>query len=89
MSANEEDKIYEILWKQHTDEMELIESNVFKINGEKVTFEFQPSADQSWQHWAVNTVTQRATYPSPYANVHKNDLAKTNVISDEKGMLHF
>ena len=55
-------------------EMELIENNVLHIDGEKITVEFQPSADQAWQHWASNVLTQAATYPSPYANVHKSEL---------------
>lgn len=38
--------------------------------------EFQPSADQSWQIWANNVLSASATYPSPFANVHKGDLQK-------------
>ncbi len=38
--------------------------------------EFQPSADMSWQSWACNELNQAATYPSPYANVHKGDMSK-------------
>ena len=74
ISTTEKDVICENLWRQHTDEMTLIESNIFTINKEKVTFEFQPSADQAWQYWAANTLTQSASYPSPYANVHKSQL---------------
>ena len=48
VSAGEKDTICEQLWNQHSAEMTLIESNVFTINNEKVTFEFQPSADQAW-----------------------------------------
>ena len=76
ISTTEKDIVCSDLWQQHADEMQLIESNVFTINEEKVTFEFQPSADQAWQFWAANVLTQSATYPSPYANVHKNDLRK-------------
>ena len=36
--------------------------------------EFQPSADMSWQSWACNELNQAATYPSPYANVHKGNM---------------
>ena len=54
VSASEKDKICELLWKQHSEEMQLIESNVFTINDEKVTFQFQPSADQAWQYWAIH-----------------------------------
>ena len=28
----------------------------------------------SWQSWACNELDQAATYPSPYANVHKGNL---------------
>ena len=65
-----------MLWQQHAEEMELIENNVLSINNTKITVEFQPSADQAWQHWAANVLTQSATYPSPYANVHKSQLCK-------------
>ena len=41
------------------------------IAGRECTVEFQPSADMCWQSWANNETTQAATYPSPYANVHK------------------
>ena len=74
VSAEEKDKVCESLWKQHTDEMMLIESNVVNVKGKKVTFEFHPSADQSWQIWANNVLPASATYPSPFANVHKGDL---------------
>ena len=74
VSAEEKDQICASLWKQHTEEMMLIESNVINIKGKKVTFEFQPSADQSWQIWANNVLPASATYPSPFANVHKGDL---------------
>lgn len=90
VSAGEKDSICEQLWNQHTEEMLLIESSVFMINNEKITFVFQPSADQAWQYWAVNSVAQNATYPSPYANVHKNDLTKMNCsLSHEEGMFCF
>ena len=41
------------------------------IAGRECTVELQPSADMCWQSWANNETTQAATYPSPYANVHK------------------
>ena len=47
ISTTEKDIVCSDLWQQHADEMQLIESNVFTINEEKVTFEFQPSADQA------------------------------------------
>ena len=28
----------------------------------------------SWQSWAANELNQAATYPSPYANVHKGNM---------------
>ena len=53
----------------------LIEGNLLYTNGEKVTIEFQPSADQAWQFWANNELTQSATYPSMFAKVHKSELS--------------
>ena len=44
------------------------------MNGEQVTVEFQPSADQAWQFWANNVLPQSATYPSMFANVYKGEL---------------
>ena len=52
VSVQEKDDICMALWQQHSDEMAIIEGNIFTINStkvSKVTFEFQPSADQSWQ----------------------------------------
>ena len=63
----------EDLWRQHTDEMAVLEGNVLIIAGTDCTVEFQPSADRCWQSWANNKITQAATYPSPYANVHKGE----------------
>lgn len=71
VSVSEKDPVMEDLWRQHTDEMEII-----NIHGHQCTVEFQPSADQSWQSWASNELNQAATYPSPYANVHKSYLNK-------------
>ena len=75
-SVDEKAQICSDLWEQHCDEMMLIESNTLTIDGEKVTAEFQPSADQSWQIWANNVLSASATYPSPFANVHRGDLSK-------------
>ena len=44
----------------------------------RITIEFQPSADQAWQFWANNELTQAATYPSMYAKVHKSELTIIN-----------
>ena len=71
ISAKEKD---DVLWQQHTEEMELLEGNVIVINNERITQEFQPSADQAWQFWANNELTQSATYPSMFAKVHKSEL---------------
>jgi hypothetical protein len=49
--------------------MLLLEASVFTVSGKECTIEFQPGADMSWQSWACNK--EAATYPSPYANVHK------------------
>ena len=54
--------------------MLMLEGNVLTICGQQCTLEFQPSADQSWQSWANGELNQAATYPSPYAYVHKGSL---------------
>ena len=54
--------------------MLLLESSVFTVCGRECTFEFQPSADMSWQNWGYNEVNNTATHPSPYANVHKGNM---------------
>ena len=66
VSANEKDVICEKLWLQHTEEMELIE---------KVTIEFQPNADQAWQHLAA----KHKVHPIHLhmRMVHKSELSKT------------
>lgn len=64
----------EDLWKQHTEEMLVLEGNILNVSGHQCTLEFQPSADQSWQSWANGELNQAATYPSPYAFVHKGSL---------------
>ena len=74
ISAKEKDEVISQLWKQHTEEMQLIEGNLFYINNEKVTIQFEPSADQACQFWANNELTQSATYPSMFARVHKSEL---------------
>ena len=76
LSVSEKDAVMEDLWRQHTEEMRVLEGNVLTVCGQQCTTEFQPSADQSWQSWANNELNQAATYPSPYANVHKGELCK-------------
>lgn len=76
ISVSEPYTVMEDLWRQHTDEMEVLEGNVLNIHGHHCTVEFQPSADQSWQSWPSNELNQAATYPSPDANVHEADLNK-------------
>ena len=76
ITANEKDDAVALLWQQHTDEMLLLEGNTLTVNNQKVTVEFRPSADQAWQFWANNELTQSATYPSMYAKVHKSELQK-------------
>ena len=41
VSCGEKEKVMEDLWKQHTDEMLLMEGNILNLNGEQVTVEFQ------------------------------------------------
>ena len=74
VSLQEKHEVLENLWKQHTDEMALLEGNIITVCGKQCTVEFQPSADTSWQSWANNELDQAATYPSPYANVHKGSI---------------
>ncbi|KAJ7365214.1 hypothetical protein OS493_007866 [Desmophyllum pertusum] len=71
VSLGEKHEVLENLWKQHTDEMALLEGNIITVCGKKCTVEFQPSTDMCWQSWANNELNQAATYPSPYANIHK------------------
>ena len=66
----------EDIWRQHAEEMKVLEGNVLTVCSQQCTAEFQPSANQSWQSWANNELRQAATYPSPYANVHKGQLCK-------------
>ena len=70
----EKDEVLESIWKKHTDEMEVLEGNVFHVCGKQCTLEFQPSADMSWQSLANNELNQAATFPSPYANVSKGNM---------------
>ena len=74
ISAKEKDNAVALLWQQHNEEMLLLEGNNLFINNEKVTLEFHPRADQAWQFWANNELTQSATYPSMFAKVHKSQL---------------
>ena len=69
--VSEKDNVMEDLWKQHTEEMLVLEGNILRVCGHQCTLEFQPSADQSWQSWANGELNQAATCPSPYAFVHK------------------
>jgi hypothetical protein len=61
----------ELLWNQYTDEMQLLESNVFEICGKQCTVEFQPSADMSWQSWACNELKQ--DFRSAFLNCQQVD----------------
>ena len=49
------------------------EGNVFHINNEKVTVEYQPSSDQAWQFWAILTPIH-----IPTAESRERDLKKLN-----------
>ena len=70
VSVKETDQIMQYLQKQHTEEMKMLESNVFTVSDKDCTVESQPGADMSWQSWTANELNQAATYPSPNANVH-------------------
>ena len=49
LSVSENDNVMEDLWKQHTDEMLVLEGNILNVSNHQCTLELQPSADQSWQ----------------------------------------
>ena len=72
----EKDEVLQSIWKQHTDEMEMLEGNVFVVSNKQCTVEFQPSADMSWQSWANNELNQAVTYPYafPYVNESKGNM---------------
>ena len=78
ITAKEKDDAVSNLWKQYTEEMRVLEGNTLIINPEQCTIEFHPSADQVWQFWANNELTQAVTYPSVYAKVHKSQLTFIN-----------
>ena len=65
VSLGEKDEVLESVWKQHTDEMEVWEGNVFHVCGKQCTLQFQPNADMSWHSWANNELNQGDTFPSP------------------------
>ena len=77
-SVNEKDAVMADLWEQHCEEMKIMEGNYCTINGKRCLFEFVPSADQAWQTWAANEVSQAAMYPSPYANVSTSTMSCVN-----------
>ena len=77
LSIGEKDSVMQDLWLQHSDEMLLLEGNILTVCGNQCTVEFQTSADQSWQSRANNGLNPAATYPSPYANVHKGNMCVT------------
>ncbi|KAI8503262.1 hypothetical protein Bbelb_190830 [Branchiostoma belcheri] len=78
VSTQETDAVMADLWRQHTQEMELLEGSTFTINESLVTFQFVPSADQKWQCWANNETTNAATFPSPFADVSKHNMVVVN-----------
>ena len=75
VSLGEKHEVLEDLWKQHTDEMAMLEGNVITIGGKQCTVEFQQSADIPRQSWANNKLNQASTHPSPYANVSKCNMS--------------
>lgn len=78
LSLEEKNVVLKDLWQQHTEEMLMLEGNIFTVCGQECTMEFQPSADMCWQSWANNELNQAATFPSPYANVSLSDLSTIN-----------
>ena len=84
ISCGEKEEVLADLWRQHTEEMLLIEGSILKINGEDVTVEFHPSADQAWQCWANNELTTSATYPSIFAKVQQSELNLVGQVFEER-----
>lgn len=84
LSLEEKNAVLKDLWQQHTDEMLVLEGNIFTVCGRQCTMEFQPSADMSWQSWANNELNQAAIFPSPYANVSLSSLSTINGSIGEK-----
>ena len=78
LTAGEKDDVCKDLWRQHSEEMLLIEGNVFEFQGEKSTFEFVPAADIAWLVTATNCLPCSSRYPVPFANVHKEQLTMCN-----------
>ncbi|XP_022806312.1 uncharacterized protein LOC111343412 [Stylophora pistillata] len=76
LSVYEKDRVMEDPWKQHTEEMLMLEGNVVTICGQQCTLEFQPSADQSWQSWGNDT------WNPPSMKKRKADLLKLNQCRD-------
>ena len=74
VSRGEKDEVLQSIWKQHTDEMEMLEGNVFIVSNKQCTVEFQPSADMCWQSWANSELNQAATYLSLYASVSEGNM---------------
>jgi len=52
LCVSEKDNTKEDLWKQHTEEVLILEGNTLNVCGHQFTLEFQPTADQSWLSWA-------------------------------------
>ena len=73
VNCSEKDDVCELLCRQHSDEMNLIEGNIFHINNEKVTFSSVPGGDTAWLCWVANIFPASATYPSTFFNVHKSE----------------
>ena len=76
LKVSEKDAVMEEIWRQHAEEMKVLEGNVLTVCSQQCTAEFKPSADQSWQSCANNELNKAAKYLLPYANVHQGELCK-------------
>ena len=74
VSLGEKYEVLQSIWKQHIDEMEMLEGNIFIVSNKQCTVEFQPSADMCWQSWANSELNQAATYLSLYASVSEGNM---------------
>ena len=84
VSCGEKEEVLADMWALHTNEMLILENNTMNVNNNKVTIEFQPSADQAWQCWANNELTTSASYPSIFAKVHKSELSLVGQSFEQK-----
>ena len=75
VSVNGKGAVMVHLREQHCEEMKTMEGNYYTINRKQCLFEYVPFADQAWQTWAANEVSQTAMYQSPHADVSTSTMS--------------